>query len=141
MSISLPSLRERGSDTELLANFCLHKFARECNKKIKGFSKQAIKAINEYSWPGNVRELENKIKRAVILSNSQMITHQDLGLEVSSDGRPRLLKQAREQLEVRFISEALKKNKGNISRAAREIGISRVSLYDLMKKYAIKYCP
>ncbi|MFH1678443.1 MAG: PEP-CTERM-box response regulator transcription factor [Candidatus Omnitrophota bacterium] len=137
VNIGLPALRERDEDIELLANYCLHNFNRECNKKIKGFSKEAIKAINSYSWPGNVRELENKIKRAVILSNNHIITPQDLGLEIDSNEHPKLLKEAREQLEIKLIKEALIKNKGNISRAAREIGINRVSFYDLMKKYDI----
>ncbi len=137
VSVSLPPLRERNGDIELLANYCLQRFARESNKKIKGFSREAINAIKRYPWPGNVRELENKIKRAVILSNTHLITTQDLGLEISSENTPRLLKEAREQLEKRLIKEALMKSKGNISLAAREIGISRVGFYDLMRKYKI----
>ena len=138
VSLSLPSLRERGSDIQLLANFYLHKFARESGKNLKGFSKEAINAINGYSWPGNVRELENKIKRAVILSSNHLITALDLGLEIRVNNQSMLLKDALKQLEIDFIKEALKKSKGNISSAAREIGISRVSFYDLMKKHGIR---
>ena len=100
-----------------------------------------MRAIKEYSWPGNIRELENKIKRAVILSNSNLITAGDLGLESGVDGYASSLKEARRELELKFIKKALKSNKGNISSAAREIGISRVSFYDLMKKNGIKYKP
>lgn len=137
VTICLPPLRERAEDTLLLANSCLNRFAQESNKKIKGFSKEAIKAINEYPWPGNVRELENKIRRAVILSGNSLISTEDLGLEISKENPANSLKEAREELDVKFIKEALAKNKGNVSRAAKELGISRVSLYDLMKKYGI----
>lgn len=137
VSIQLPPLRERGEDTLLLANYYLNKFSQESAKKIKGFSPEAIRAMERYPWPGNIRELENKIKRAVILSNNSFISPPDLGLEVNKDNQAKLLKEAREQLDIKFISEALAKNKGNVSKAAKEIGISRVSLYDLMKKYGI----
>lgn len=139
LNIAIPALRERGDDIELLSNFCLHKFARESGKRIKGFSKEAQRAINKYSWPGNVRELENKVKRAVILSNNHIITAQDLGLETSNEAQSTLLKEARRELEIKFIKEALNRSKGNISSASRDIGISRVSFYDLLKKYGIKY--
>lgn len=137
VSISLPPLRERSKDILLLANYYLNKFSQESQKKIKGFAPEAIKAMERYPWPGNIRELENKLKRAVILSNHSFISSQDLGLEPVKDNPAKLLKEAREQLESKFITEALEKNKGNVSRAAQEIGISRVSFYGLMKKYGI----
>ena len=137
VNISLPALRERGGDIELMANFYLQKFAMEIGKKIKGFSREAIKTINEYPWPGNVRELENKLKRAIILSNNNLINSEDLGFEIGNEIKSRLLKDARRDLEARFIKEALDRSRGNISSAAREIGISRVSFYDLMRKYGI----
>lgn len=137
VTIPLPPLRERGEDILLLATSCLNRFSQESHKKIKGFSKEAKIAINEYSWPGNVRELENKIRRAVILTNNSLISPEDLALEAGKDKQARLLKEAREQLDIKFMKEALAKSKGNISQAAREIGISRVAFYDLMKKYGI----
>lgn len=139
VAISLPPLRERGEDIFLLAEHYLSRFCKENNKQIKGFGREAIKALAEYSWPGNVRELENKLKRAVILANNHQITLGDLGLEAGKDNQTRLLKKAREQLDIKFIQEALAKNKGNVSQAAKEIGISRVSFYDLMRKYRIVY--
>lgn len=137
VTISLPPLRERGEDIALLAEHYLSRFSKENNKQIKGFSREAIKALSGYLWPGNVRELENKLKRAVILANNHQITLEDLGLEAGKDNQARLLKKAREQLDIKFIQEALAKNKGNVSQSAREIGISRVSFYDLLKKYRI----
>ena len=138
VTISLPALRERGKDVLLLANYCLNRFNRENHKKIKGFSKEAIKALNEYPWPGNVRELENKIKRAIILTNNSLISLEDLDLEIENNNPNQLLKQAREELEIKFISQALEKSKGNVSQAAKEIGVNRVSFYDLMKKHNIR---
>ncbi len=141
VSIYLPPLRERENDIMLLANFYLHKFAVEYGKKMQGFDRAAKKAIAEYNWPGNVRELENKIKRAIILSNSSIINCAGMGFEAREEISFGSLKQARKQLEIKFIQEALKRNNGNISSATREIGISRVNFYDLLKKYEIKYCP
>ena len=137
VTLPLPPLRERGEDVLLLAEHYLGRFSKENNKQMKGFSREAIKALAEYSWPGNVRELENKLKRAVILANNHQITLEDLGLEVEKDNQLRLLKKAREQLDIKFVQEALVKNKGNVSQAAKEIGISRVSFYDLLRKYKI----
>lgn len=138
VNIIIPPLRERNDDKMLLANYYLQKIAQESHKKIKGFTHDAITAINEYPWPGNVRELENKIKRAVILAVSQFISSRDLGIEVGGEIQPEKLKDARGKLDLRYIKEALIKHRGNISRAAREVGISRVSFYDLMRKYGIK---
>lgn len=137
VNIWLPPLRERGEDVILLAEHYLNRFSKENNKPIKRFNQEAIKAITEYPWPGNVRELENKIKRAVILANNHQIKPEDLGLEADKDNQSRFLKKAREQLDIKFIQEALAKNKGNVSQAAKEIGISRVSFYDLLRKYGI----
>lgn len=141
VSIFLPPLREREDDILLLANYCLHKFNLESSKKLKGFNLEAIEAIKKYSWPGNIRELENKIRRAVILSNNSFISVKDLDLTATQgeNNSFKHLKQAREELDIKFIQEALAKNKGNISLASREIGISRVSFYDLLKKYNIVY--
>ena len=137
VTILLPPLRERGEDVLLLAEYYLNRFTQENNKPVKGFNKEALKAISEYSWPGNVRELENKIKRAVILANNPQIAPEDLSLQIGLDNQTRSLKKAREELDIKFIQEALVKNRGSVSEAAKEIGISRVSFYDLIRKYKI----
>ncbi len=137
LGIHLPPLRERGDDIPLLMNSYLNRFNRKSSKKIKGISKQSIKAAREYPWPGNIRELENKLKRAVILTSNSLISAEDLGLKSVENNQSKLLKEARQQLEIKFIKEALTKTRGNVSQAARKIGISRVSFYGLMKKYDI----
>jgi two-component system NtrC family response regulator len=98
-----------------------------------------MRALEQYEWPGNVREMENRIKRAVIMSEGQRITTADLELESLTPGRrPGLtLKQAREAVEKEVIERALARHKSKISRAAEELGVSRPTLYDLMEKLGI----
>ncbi len=137
VNISLPPLRDRSSDVELLGNYFLYKYSDENGRRKKGFSQNAIKAIRGYSWPGNVRELQNRVERAVIMASKPLISAQDLGL-VTSDVEPGLsLKSARDNLEKRLIKAALLRNSGNISRAAKELDVSRVTLHDLIKKHNI----
>ncbi len=137
VSLDMPPLRMRSDDIVLIATHYLEAYSREAGKKIKGFSKDALKSLLRYSWPGNVRELENKIRRAVILRNSSLINSHDLGFQNTPESFTFSLKTAREKIEQQYIREALAKHKGNISRTSRELGISRVSLYDLMKRYKI----
>ena len=138
MTIPLPPLRERGGDILLLATALLQRYADENNKKITGFNPQAIRALQEYNWPGNIRELENRVKRAVIMAEGPKVAPVDLELAspfAKYEGGS--LKEAREALEKDFIQRALVKNKGNVTKAAEELGVSRPSLYELMEKLRI----
>jgi len=91
-----------------------------------------------YDWPGNVRELENRIKRAVIMSQSNFITCDDLGLNEDDVPKHETLVEVVDDVQKQYIIKALSKTSGNISKAARELGISRVTLYDLMSKLKIE---
>jgi two-component system NtrC family response regulator len=136
--ISLPPLRERGGDTLLLARAFLERYADENKRKIKGFTHEAIDAIEQYGWMGNVRELENRIKRAVIMAENAKITPADLEMEAPhprSEGMG--LKEARETLEKELLLKALSRHKGNLTKAAAELGVSRPTLYDMMEKFGI----
>ena len=143
ITIMLPSLRERGEDINILANYFLHKFTLLFDKKINGFSDPAQEMLNSYEWPGNVRELENKISRAVIMSESSIIELNDLGFDngepdISNVLRPlesMSLKEARNKVEEYLVGRAIDKSKGNVASAAKKLGISRPSLYHFMKKY------
>ena len=138
INISLPALRERDADVVLLAKTFLDRYTSETRKKIKGFSSEAIEAIESYSWPGNVRELENRIKRAVIMSEGKKITLEDLEMKAVAGKREGLvLKDAREILEKGLILKAIARNENNLTKAASELGISRPTLYDLMEKLGI----
>ena len=141
ITINLPHLRERGQDILLLARTFLNRFGTEHQKSKLTFSAAAEKALLAYPWPGNVRELENKVKRAVILSLTNKITPYDLGLEPESGGKHRTLQQVREQAESQHIQEALQRHQGNITNAAKELGVSRTTLYDILEKYKIKKEP
>jgi len=142
IQINIPPLRDREGDVMLLANYFLNKYKSDMvGKEIKGFNNEAKKILTSYVWPGNVRELENKVRRAVILSNEPFITAGDLGFnkkdKASFSNDTFSLKKARSDLEVSLIKKALHKAKGNVSIAARFLGITRPTLYDLMKKYNI----
>ena len=103
-----------------------------------GFNQPAAAVLMNYSWPGNVRELENRVKRAVIMAEGKKVTPEDLDL-IPSPSRYEggKLKEAREELEKDFVRKALARNKGNVSRAAAELGISRPTLYELIGKLGI----
>ena len=136
--ISLPPLREREEDILLLANVFLQRYVDECKKHLNGFTNSAISAMERHRWPGNIRELENRVKRAVIMAEGPKITEMDLELESRFpryEGRG--LKEAREALEKDLVQKALLKNKGNMTQAAAELGISRPTLYELMGKLGI----
>jgi two-component system NtrC family response regulator len=135
VTIALPSLRERGEDILLLAKVLLDRYAAETGKAVKGFAQEAQKAIRSYSWPGNVRELENRVKRAVIMSDGPRVTPADLELNEQIAGPEVMtLRQARERVEKSVIENALRRHAGNLTQVASDLGISRPTLYDLLQK-------
>ena len=140
--VKIPSLAERAGDAVLLARNFVARFAREMNPKVQGLSPDAADAIDAYAWPGNVRELENRIKRAVIMADGKQVTAADLDLPGTPDGAevslPINLRAAREQIDRRVIRQALTRTENNISGAAKLLGISRPTLYDLMKQYRLQ---
>ncbi|MDZ7264851.1 MAG: PEP-CTERM-box response regulator transcription factor [candidate division KSB1 bacterium] len=138
ISIHLPPLRERGDDILLLANRFLAKYATEYDKPYCQFDALANQRMYEYRWPGNVRELENRIKRAVIMSRKKLISAADLGLEAERDTKGQSLMEVVDDVQKKYITQALTRTRGNVSRAARELGISRVALYDLIDRFRIQ---
>lgn len=135
--VKIPSLAERPGDATLLAKAFLKRFAREMNPQVKGFATDALAVIDAWKWPGNVRELENRVKRAVIMADGKLVNAADLDLEGAEDddSQPLNLKSAREQADRRVIRHALARSEGNISNTAKLLGISRPTLYDLLKQY------
>lgn len=140
ITIDIPPLREREGDVSLIARSLLNKFNKEFNRRLSGFTEGAIAAMEGYSWPGNVRELENKLKRAVIMEESDRITASSL--ELASDDKHEIadcnLHRAREQLEIQITQRALSMYGGNVSKAADAMGVSRPTLYSIMEKHKIK---
>ena len=137
--VKIPTLAERAGDAALLAKHFVHRFAREMNQQVKGLAPSALAAIDAWPWPGNVRELENRVKRAVIMADGKLVTADDLDLGgAGGDGLPVNLKAARELADHRAIRQALARADGNISSAAKLLGISRPTLYDLLKQYGMQ---
>ena len=136
--IAIPSLAERSGDAVLLARHFANRFARELQVKLHGLAPDAVEAIAAYRWPGNVRELENRIKRAVIMADGKTIAAADLDLRHDNNEPLAInLRAAREVADRKAIHEALTLTENNISSAAKLLGISRPTLYDLIKQYQL----
>jgi len=139
ISIQIPAVREREGDAVLLVRAFIEKFSREQNKKVPGLSQDALLAIENYDWPGNVREMENKVKRAVIMQDGSQATAEDLELEdIETDNMPFNLREVREEAERKALLRALNHVNGNIAQGAEILGVSRPTLYDLIKKLNIE---
>ena len=137
VNVAIPPLRERDGDSVLLAKAFLQRQATRHQKDLV-FTPRALQVIESHGWPGNVRELENRIQRAAIMAENGRITHQDLGLNsATTEYMGQSLGKAREAVERQMIEAALARNKGNLSRAAIELEISRPSLYELIQKLGI----
>ncbi|MGZ3265360.1 MAG: PEP-CTERM-box response regulator transcription factor [Croceibacterium sp.] len=138
--VKIPGLAERPGDATLLAKAFLNRFAAEMNPQVKGFAPDALAAIDGWPWPGNVRELENRVKRAVIMADGKLVTAEDLDLDDAegSEAEALNLKSAREQADRKMIRHALARSEGNISSTAKLLGISRPTLYDLLKHYDLQ---
>ncbi len=135
--VRIPGLAERYGDAVLLAKAFLKRFAAEMNPSVTGFAPDALAVIDAHEWPGNVRELENRVKRAVIMADAKLIHADDLDFngDVEEESDVLNLKAAREQADRRVIRHALARSEGNISSTAKLLGISRPTLYDLLKQY------
>jgi two-component system, NtrC family, response regulator len=142
VTVQVPPLRERGSDAVVLANFFLRRFAIEYGRLARGFNATALAALSDYPWPGNVRELENRIKRAVVMSEDPLLSAADLGLAVPEEDTQSLtLRDARARADRDALQSALARAGSNLSKAAKLLGISRPTLYDLMQQHRIGLDP
>ena len=139
LTITIPPLRNRKGDVTLLARSFFEKHKKILNNNLKGMTQSAICAIENHAWPGNVRELEAVIKRAVIMAETPYIEDTDLGLEnINTTTSPTNLRDVREKAEKDAIRYALNITQENVSQAAELLGVSRPTLYDLIKKYQLK---
>ena len=133
--VTIPSLAERPGDATLLARHFLRKYAAEMQSPVTGFAPDGLDAIESWPWPGNVRELENRVKRAAIMADGKLVSAADLDFDDGADSEPLNLKAAREIADRKAIRLALTRAENNISQAAKLLGISRPTLYDLLKQY------
>jgi two-component system NtrC family response regulator len=148
ISITLPPLRERGDDILLLANFFLRMFNEQYKKRVRRFSASALIFLKSYEWPGNVRELRNRVQRAIIMSDATAIEPGDFGCEEyvpaqleSTTKTFTTLRETRDRVERELIAVAIERQNGNMVKAAEELGVSRPTLYDLMKKHGLTPLP
>jgi two-component system, NtrC family, response regulator len=139
VTVRIPPLRERNGDVILLANFFLNRFNREFNRNIRGFTETAAVALDAHDWPGNVRELENRMKRAVVMTESRTIDVTDLELAPAEEAMPDLdLRTARLRAEREVLRAALARSNNTLATAARLLGVSRPTLYGLMEAHGIE---
>jgi len=138
VTIQVPPLRERGEDLRLLAEYFLEFYARHHKRRLKGFTQSTLRAIQAHPWPGNVRELENRVQRGVILCQDAYLRPLDLELGETEPESARTLQDARDEAERQLLVEALTRNAGNVTRAARDIQVSRPTLHDLMRKHGLE---
>jgi two-component system NtrC family response regulator len=139
--VKIPSLAERSGDAVLLARHFVNRFSRELNPVVQSLSADGLAAIDGYAWPGNVRELENRIKRAVIMADGKSVTSADLDLGARSGEDQAVainLRAAREVADRKAIRQAMSRTDNNISGAAKLLGVSRPTLYDLLKQYRLQ---
>jgi two-component system NtrC family response regulator len=143
VTIRIPALREREGDPLVLAHHFLNQFKAQQTRAVRGFNPDARKLIANYAWPGNVRELQNRVRRAMLMTDRNLITVADLDLPEDAEAQsakswPLTLREARHSAEQHAVKAALAAADGNISEAARILGISRPTLYDLTRTYGLR---
>ena len=138
ITVRVPPLRDRQGDSLLLAQVLLQEMSERFGRPTRGLAPDAIRAIQAHRWPGNVRELENRIKGAVIMAEGAVVTAHDLGLQDPGEDPEFLnLRAARQRAEAQAVRQSLAVARGNLSRAAELLGITRPTLYDLLEKHHI----
>ncbi|MBN2344266.1 MAG: sigma 54-interacting transcriptional regulator [Deltaproteobacteria bacterium] len=132
--IDLPPLRDRGDDVMLLSKYLLKKYCEEFTSKVKGFTPGAMAAIKKHHWPGNVRELENRLKKAIILCDSNMLGQADLDLTEDTLPSVMPLAEAREEFQRKYVLEILDRNNGNRTKTAEELDVDPRTIYRYLEK-------
>ena len=137
IEIRLPSLRERREDIPLLAQHFLRQHAQRYRKRLTGFESGAMQMLLEHAWPGNVRELDHAIERAVLMAQGPLVKPTDLGLRTNKEGGGRLEDMSLEDVECFLIKKAMTRFDGNVSQAAKALGLSRSALYRRLQRYGL----
>ncbi|OQX70291.1 MAG: Fis family transcriptional regulator [Sorangiineae bacterium NIC37A_2] len=129
VNLWLPPLRERGDDVFIIAKALLSKYADELGSKVRGFSPAALSAIKRYYWPGNIRQLENRLKKALVLCDQDLLTPEDLDLGTDAAEPILPLERAKEEFQRRYVLEALERNNGNRTQTARDLGVDPRTIF------------
>jgi DNA-binding NtrC family response regulator len=138
LPVTVPPLRERTDDLVALAEHFFQVYASEKSPRLKGFSTRAIEAILDHDWPGNVRELINRVRRAMVMADGRLIMPDDLGLARAIHINAPALDDARMRTERSALRECLDRSGQNVSRAARDLGVSRTTMYRLLSKHGMR---
>ena len=134
ISVNLPALRERGDDIQELARFFMAKYADQYGTKVRGFTNEAVRAMANYFWPGNVRQLENRVKKAVIMSDRALLNADDIGIVAGTKRDIRPLDEAAEDFKRTYIREALELNNWNKAQTARDLGVDPRTIFRYIEK-------
>ncbi len=137
VELRLPPLRERREDVPLLGTHFLGRYATRYRKPITGFAPDAMEALLKHPWPGNVRELDHTIERAVLMAEATVVRARDLGLDAGVDGAASLDQMSLEEVERVLSQKALGRAAGNVSEAAKALGLSRSALYRRIKRHGL----
>jgi len=137
IEIHLPPLRDRREDIPLLASHFLGRHAQRYRKSLTGFDPAAMQALLDHSWPGNIRELDHAVERSVLMAQGDTVKAGDLGLRQSREGAPRLEDMSLEDVEFSLIKKALARFDGNVSHAAKALGLSRSALYRRLQRFGL----
>jgi DNA-binding NtrC family response regulator len=137
IEIHLPPLRDRREDIPLLASHFLGRHAQRYRKQLAGFDPAAMQALLDHPWPGNIRELDHAVERSVLMAQGDTVKAGDLGLRQSREGAPRLEDMSLEEVEFSLIKKALSRFDGNVSHAAKALGLSRSALYRRLQRFGL----
>jgi DNA-binding NtrC family response regulator len=137
IEIRLPPLRDRREDIPVLAQHFLRQHAQRYRKRLTGFEGGAMQILLEHPWPGNVRELDHAVERAVLMAPGPLVRAADLGLRQARDGGGRLEDMSLEDVECFLIKKAMTRFDGNVSQAAKALGLSRSALYRRLQRYGL----
>ena len=136
LHLKMPPLRERGDDISLLAQEFFKRFSRDREHSAQGFSQQALHAIKHHAWPGNVRELINRVRSAMVMSENRLLQPADLGLDQHAGVKDGItLESSRSKLDEERVRHVLVRNRNNVTESARELGVSRATMYRLIRKF------
>lgn len=136
VNLTNPPLRDRGEDVIIIAKALISKFADELKSGVRGFSPAALAAIRRYHWPGNIRELENRIKKALVLCDSTLLSPDDLDLGERAQLPILPLEKAKEDFQRRYVLEVLERNHGNRTQTARDLGVDPRTIFRYLEREA-----
>ena len=134
VNIWLPPLRDRGDDVGIIAKALLTKYADELKSPVKGFSPAALAAIRKYAWPGNIRQLENRIKKALVLCDQNLLSAEDLDLGTTAENAIMPLEKAKEEFQRKYVLEVLERNNGNRTQTARDLGVDPRTIFRYLER-------